>query len=281
MTLRKGLNQDLETLDDGFSICTHGSNNTLKTYLGGSMLQWLLKQGKRVVFLNISGENGYRTLANFPLIEPSKHLWDAETYQDIEQAQEDLEKDPVDGLVVDSGKIFAEKVALKITKGVNRPLVVSNQQGVSNTDWPDMNFYLPQMVQRLRRCAKYVMITCTSKVAADPLDASGRWFEKKSRQIRPAFPGQSSGFSVGWFDFLAYCEVDADLGKIDRFLHLEYSDDFSTRARVVTQFTKPIKVLEGPDCWEAVYKEMEKHCIRKGAEEKPVDNKLLTRITKL
>ena len=66
-----------------------------------------------------------------------------------------------------------------------------------------------------------------------------------------------------------YCsaEVNDDLGKLDHLLHFEYSDDFSTRARVVTQFKKPIKVLEGPDCWEAVYEEMEQHCIRGHKEE--------------
>jgi len=269
MGLRKGLDLDLQSLTDGFSICPHGNYNTFKTYLGGSMLDWILSQGGRAVFLNISGEDGYRTLANFPDIVPSTHIWNAETYKDIEQAQEELEGDPVDGLVVDSGKVFAEKVALKITEGVNRPLRVSNEKGVSNTDWPDMHHYLPQMIQRLRRCAKYVMVTCSSDIAADPLETEGRWFEKKSRQIRPDFPGKSSGFSRGWFDFLGYCEVDATLGKSDRYIHFEYDDRFATRARVVVPFRRAIKLPEGLNCWEAVYKELEAHCIRPTVTEQP------------
>lgn len=269
MTLRKGLDLNLTSLDDGFTICPHGNYNTFKTYLGGSMIQWVLSRGGKAVFLNISGEDGYRTLANFPAIVPSEHIWEADDYKAIEEAQTTLEKEPVTALVVDSGKVFAEKVALKVTGDVARPLRVSNEKGVSNTDWPDMHYYLPQMIQRLRRCAKYVMVTCSSDIAADPLDTEGQWFAKKSRQVRPDFPGKSSGFSRGWFDFLAYCEVDASLGSINRSIHFEYDDRFSTRARVVVPFKRPIKLLEGPNCWEAVYKELEAHCVRPTTTEQP------------
>jgi len=266
MTLRKGLNLNLESLDTFFMLL-HGDLNTFKTHLCGSMLRWVLQKEGSVVYLNLAGEDGMRTLANFPEIKPSEHLWEADDYHSIEQAQEDLEAKPVEGLVIDGGKAFAEKVALKITKGVNRPLMVSNEKGVSNTDWPDMHFYLPQMIQRLRRCGKWVIMTCTSDVAASPLDTEGRWFEKKSRKIRPDFPGKSSGFSGHWFDFMGYCEMEASLGKITRQLHFQYDDRFATRARVVTPFKKAIKVPEGPDCWEVIYKELEKHCVRGHLEE--------------
>src|SRR3990167_1167004 len=102
--IRRNLDLDLHSLDT-FSMLIHGDYNTFKTFLVGSFLAWAIRQGKTALYWNIEGENGMRTLANFPEITPA-HIWTLETYADLKAGLEELAKSPVDAFRIDSGKMW-------------------------------------------------------------------------------------------------------------------------------------------------------------------------------
>ena len=264
MGLRKGLNLNLRSLARWIMLL-HGDLNTFKTYLVGAFLAAVIRAGGTAVFLNIQGEDGMTTLANFPEIIPSKHIWEADDYSGLKQALEDLEKEPVDALGIDSGKAWANLVMYFVTGGVDRPLKIPKEQGESSSDWPELIHYVWRNLTSLRPLAKRVMMTCPSDLSASFLDmGTNQW--KKTKQIMPDFPGQKlPGQSPGWFDFVGYCESTI-LGpdNVRRELHFESSIQWKSRARVEIPFVAPIVIpdcvrKDGCEAWFEIEKEMKAH----------------------
>ena len=68
--IRRGIDLNLRSLDR-FSMLVHGDYNTFKTYLVGSFLTHLIRQGKNVAYWYVQGEENLSTLAAFREIEPS------------------------------------------------------------------------------------------------------------------------------------------------------------------------------------------------------------------
>ena len=262
--IRRGIDLNLRSLDR-FSMLVHGDYNTFKTYLVGSFLASLIRQGKRVAFWNVRGEDGYQTLAAFPEIESAKHIWELETYQDIEAALAELIAKPLDGLGIDSGKLWAAKVMLKYTGGEDRPLRVPKTRGDASQEWPLMHHDMERKMQAIRQCAAQVMITCPSDLSSHHLDPSMDTWTKQKR-VTPDFPGNEATRSSGWFDYVGYAEVKATApGEARRLLHFEYNNEFVTRARVVVPFKEGIKIpdcsppYQGPSAWEILQRELQTH----------------------
>ena len=262
--IKRGIDLDLHSLDR-FSMLVHGDYNTFKTYLVGSFLASLIRQGKRVVFWNIRGEDGMQTLAAFPEIDPKKHVWDLETAQDIEAALAELISKPYDGLGIDSGKLWAAKIMLLFTSGEDRPLRVPRGKGDYSQEWPLMHHKMERMMQAIRQAAAQVIITCPSDLSSHHLDPSlDTW--TKTKRVTPDFPGNEATRSSGWFDYIGYCEVKATSpGEARRLLHFEYNNEFITRARVVIPFKEGIKIpdcsppYQGPSAWEIVQLQLQAH----------------------
>jgi len=267
--IRRGIDINLRSLDR-FSMLVHGDYNTFKTYLVGSFMASLIRQGKRVIFWNMSGES-LSTLANFPEIIPKEHIWTLETYQDLEQASAELLAKPVDGLGVDSGKLWAAKLTLKYTDGEDRPLRVPKGRGDGSSEWPNMIHKMTNMMVSLRQYAEQVITTCPSDLAVSHLDPStDAW--TKVKKIAPDLPGQKlPSASNGWFDFVGYAEVQTvSQGERRRLLHFENNTSSTTRANVVTAFKEAIKIpdcsppYKGPNAWEIVQAELLAHLGQKG-----------------
>lgn len=259
MSIIKGIDLDLKSFET-FSMLIHGDYNTFKTFLTGSFIASLLKVGKKALFWHIQGEDNLRTLGFFPEIEPKKHIWTLQTYQDIEEAMEELAKNPVDGLGIDSGKLWADKVMLKFTDGVDRPLRVPKGRGDSSQEWPLMHHKMERMLQAIRQCAKQVIMTCPSDLSAHHLDPNtDTW--TKAKRVTPNFPGNEASRSTGWFDFVGYCEGVPITQGVRRILNFQYSNLFSSRASIVRQFDEGIKLLtvekDGHLVWESVVKAIE------------------------
>ena len=263
--IRRGIDINLRSLDR-FSMLVHGDYNTFKTYLVGAFLAYLIRQGKRVIFWNVKGEDGVQTLAAFPEIDPKKHVWDLENAADIEAALAELIRTPLDGLGIDSGKIWADKIMLLFTGGEDRPLRVPKGKGDYSQEWPLMHHKMERMMQAIRQAALQVMITCPSDLSASHLDPSlDTW--TKAKRITPNFPGNEATRATGWFDYVGYAEVMATApGEQRRLLHFEYSNLFVARARVVTPFKEGIAIpdcsvpgYKGPSAWEVVQAQLQAH----------------------
>lgn len=262
--IKRGIDLNLRSLDR-FSMLVHGDYNTFKTYMVGSFLSYLIRQDKRVVFWNVKGEDGYQTLAAFPEIDPKKHIWELETYQDIETALAELVAKPYDGLGIDSGKLWADKVMLMFTGGEDRPLRVPKGKGDHSQEWPLMHHKMERMMQAIRQCAAQAMITCPSDLSAHHLDPSTDTWTKEKR-VTPNYPGNEATRASGWFDYVGYAEVRATApGEQRRLLHFEYSEKFVSRARVITPFKEAIRIpdcsppYQGPSAWEIVQAELKAH----------------------
>ncbi len=274
MGLRKGLNLNLRSLERWIMLL-HGDLNTFKTYLAGAFLAAIIRAGGTAVFLNVQGEDGMTTLANFPEIIPSKHIWEADDYAGLKEAMEYLEAHPVDGLSIDSGKAWANLVMYFVTLGVDRPLRIPKEKGEESQDWPELIHYVWRNLTNLRPLAKRVIMTCPSDLSASFLDLEkNQW--KKTKKIMPDFPGQKlPGQSPGWFDFVGYCESTIlSPGNFHRELHFESSIQWSSRARVEIPFDSPVVI---PDCvrkdgcgaWFEIERELRAHFNEGG--ETPVD----------
>ena len=262
--IKRGIDLNLRSLDR-FSMLVHGDYNTFKTYLVGSFLQSLIRQGKRVVFWNVKGEDGAQTLGAFPEIIPKVHIWELETYKDIEDALAELIAKPYDGLGIDSGKLWAAKFMLKFTGGEDRPLRVPKGKGDYSQEWPLMHHAMERAMQAIRQAAAQVMITCPSDLSSHHLDPSlDTW--TKAKKVTPDFPGNEATRATGWFDYVGYCKVEAlTPGECRRTLNFHYNNEFTTRARVVTPFKEGIKIpdcsppYQGPTAWEIVARELQAH----------------------
>ncbi len=255
MAIIKGLDLSLTSLEY-FTMLLHGDFNTFKTWLTGAFLACAIRAGKRARFWHIEGEENIKTLGFFPEIDPKEHIWTLQTWQDIEEAQKEAMAEPLDALGVDSGVSFADHYRLKATDGRDRPLRVPKGKGDHSTDWTDMHFNMDQTLQRLRQCAKGVIMTCPSDLSAHHLDPNTDTWTKE-RRVTPNLPGNEATRCPGWFNYVGYCDVEGVTGGVKRLLHFEYSKKFVSRACVARQFTGPITVetqepKDGYKGWESI-----------------------------
>ena len=263
--IKRGIDLNLRSLDR-FSMLVHGDYNTFKTYLVGSFLAYLIRQGKKVIFWNVRGEDGMPTLAAFPEIDPKKHIWELENAADIEGALVELIANPYDALGIDSGKLWADKIMLLFTGGEDRPLRVPKGKGDYSQEWPLMHHKMERMMQAIRQAAKQVMITCPSDLSSHHLDPSMDTWAKKKR-ITPNFPGNEATKASGWFDYVGYAQIQATSpGEQRRLLHFEYNEEFVSRARLVLPFKEGISIpdcsvpgYKGPSAWEVVQTQLLAH----------------------
>lgn len=231
--MRRKLNLDLKSLDK-LTMLVHGDYGHGKTALAGDLLKVESEFGK-VLFVNVKGEDGSMTLANHGLGENGEEV---EDLKDFIELTDELMKNPIQALAIDSLKPLATKFVYGVVCG-------EGKLPSGSEHWSQIHFKMEQMTTRLRRCAKYVICTCPSDKSVNQLDGVTR--------ITPDLPGREATGAAGWFDFVGFLKADT-LGpeNVKRTINFAPSPTVVARQRLPKEITKPIALPKGPGSWSVI-----------------------------
>lgn len=242
----------------GFTIMPHGDRAVGKTYLVGDMLRHEKQFGK-VKYINIVGEDGMLTISGMGLGDIGETITE---YDDLIAIITECGVAGYQAIGLDSFPMFARLAMRKVTGGDRLPIIPTRDQlkaGMSN-EWPEVHRLMEDAAAKLRRSAKYVMVTAASDKAVDMLDMSG---SGRPTTIAPNLPGKEASDSAGWFDFVGYIQLVAIRpGEFKRrFTMVPDGGVTKVRQRVPKMITAPIDLPNGPGGWQAIKESIEKACV--------------------
>lgn len=249
--------KDIPRTLDPFLGLWFGQYGSFKTFLIGSMLQEAINAGKSALFLNIQGEDGEKTLLNFPDV-PSVVIV-ARDYKDIKDVLQQLEAKPVYALGVDSGTVMGYEFQKHFLENFELPADDKTSVG----RWSKLHHYMRQTHTRLRRCATRVALACPVATAAEETDLRDK-IKRSEMNVTPSYPGREKNECVGWVDYVGYCEVVKRGAELERKIHFEPSQTFLTKARLLRPMVKPVRVPEGPGAWASVEEALNRHLTMEG-----------------
>lgn len=228
-----------EPQEMGRKTLIHGGHNAGKTFIIGSAMAHFHAQGKEVLYINLKGEGGFRTLTAFDIPEDC-----AMTVDSLKDFLEALKEAPKDGLLcVDSVK-YIWSLAIEQTCGAKLPTV-----GGNSNDWSKIHHAGGEALDAMLDASSHVLAVCPSDRSMDQL--------KGSTFITPDLPGRMAAGIAGKFDLVGYMESTAMGSKVRRVLHFEPMTESITRIRGKSGFAKGIVLEEGLDVWAQVEKELE------------------------
>ena len=239
--MRHKLNLDLTELN-GFSMLLHGGYAVGKTHFVGDMLREESQYGP-VRFLNVKGEDGYRSLASLGLGENGESV---DSLDDFSDALKEWRGLKLQAVAIDSFKPLVRLVMYDIFKEDRLPRV-----GGKENEWGPVHFKVEGIANSLRSVAKYVLCTCPSDKSVNQLD--GRTY------ITPDLPGREAAGSAGWFDMVAYLKADSvSATKVIRELIIRPDNSVITRQRLPRAIVKDIIVPENGGGWHNLKVEIQK-----------------------
>lgn len=256
----KTINLDVKNLDS-YTMLIHGNFGVGKTHLLGQALKYyrdlaqvintnhaLAQEAKRertqVSFINIAGEDGYLTLANFGFGDIGVTV---ENWEELNGLIDDyVTKQNMACIALDGLKQVGE-LAIRKTCGERLPSV-----GKGSDDWQRIHRDMDTFMRKLRYAAPVVI--CAS--------ASDRSLDQISGQISltPDLPGRQATSVAGKFDFVFVLTASVTgPNSIRRTLLTSPVAATVIRARLPRKLPNEIVLPEGlVGGWEAVVKELNK-----------------------
>ena len=220
----------------------HGMSNAGKTYLLGSAMEYCHKQGKRVAFINLKGEDGYRTLTAFDL--PVDCAMTATDFADLQACLAEVKG--TDLVCLDSAKYIWQFAIDKKCGAGKLPKV-----GGQSNDWSEIHKMAEMLLKDLMDQVGRVVVAC-------PSDRS-MVQEKQEVALTPDLPGRWAAGIAGAFDLVGYLEANAMGSKVRRVLNLQPIGGTISKGRFKTELTKGIVLESGTNAWEQVEKALEAH----------------------
>lgn len=225
--MRRKFNLDITNLDT-LTCLWHGNYGHGKTYSIGDALRTEREHGP-VGYLNISGEDGYLSIAGMGLGSVAETV---ENLTDFESYLAEHRKQPLRALGVDSLKALVRMVM----EGANHGKMPEK------TDYIYIHWTMERLVLQLRQAAAYVICACPSDKSVDQL--SGRTY------ITPDLPGREAVASAGWFNFVGFISADVlGPGRVMRKLFLAPSLSVATRQQLPSPILHDIVLPEGGGGW--------------------------------
>ena len=209
---------------EGFSALFHGGYAVGKTHFVGDALKYESQFGD-VRFLNIAGEDGYASLAQFDLGDV---IYTVDSTKDFEKTIADWSKLNLRAVGVDSLSHLARMVIAEKT-GNKVP---------DKTDYPEIHFNMNNLIMTLRRAAFRLICVCPSDRSVEQISGD--------TLVTPDLPGRQAAGSAGWFDFVGYIKVvNAGPGKVNRSIVMGANSKFLVRQRGVKRaITQDIAIPE-------------------------------------
>lgn len=237
--MRKQFNLDLADLDR-FTMLVHGNYGVGKTHLLGDFLRYYKALDKTVRFLNLAGEDGQLSIANFGLGGVGETV---ETYKDFIEACNDY-RGKVDALAIDGIRHLGQQV-IKKQCGDRLPSV-----GRGSDDWANIHRDFENAITGLRSVAPVVL--CAS--------ASDRSLDQVSGEISltPDLPGRQATGVGGMFDFVFVLKATVvGPNRIKRTLLTAPVQNTVIRARLPRQLPAEIVLPENHGSWALIQKTLQ------------------------
>lgn len=231
------LNFESGTTLQGGMFLIHGGYASGKTHLMADFLAHYKEQGGKVKFLNVIGEDGYRSAMHSGLEEGET----VESYKDMIEALQEARQEGVVAVGLDSLKAAVRLVMAHVLGSPDRlPSIGGNKN-----EWGEVHFSVELFTTALRGAAPWVLTTCPSDKSVNQLD--GRTY------ITPDLPGRQAAGSAGWFDFVAYLTADVQgPGNVVRKLMFTPNGAIVTRQRLPEPIVKDVVLPNGKGGWQRV-----------------------------
>ena len=229
--MRERFDLDLKTLDR-FTVLFHGAFGAGKTALLGDMLRYESKQGP-VRYLNIKGEDGQLSIANFGLGDIGETV---DTLNDFRSALDDYKKAGVRALAIDGGKWFGKMVVRHVC-GDKTPTV-----GGASQDWTKIHGEFESTIISLRSIAPIVAFASSSDRSLDQISGE--------ISLTPDMPGRQAAGVAGMFDFVLVVRAQTiRKGEIKRWIDTEPAANTIIRQRLPRPLPSEIPIPNGGGGW--------------------------------
>ncbi len=247
--MRQRFDLDLKTLDR-FTMLIHGPFGAGKTTLLGDMLRYEKKSGP-VRYLNIAGEDGQLSIANFGLGEIGETV---DTLDDFNAAMAEYKKENLRALAIDGGKWFGKMVIRKVC-GDKLPTV-----GGASQDWTKIHAAFEDSIINLRHVAPIVCVASSSDRSMDQVSGE--------LSLSPDMPGRQAAGVAGMFDFVLVLRAQAIRpGEVKRWLDTAPTANTILRQRLPKSLPATIDLPNGGGGWKNLVDAMQL-CLDKQKESK-------------
>lgn len=229
------INLDTQTLG-GASWLFHADYGAGKTHLLGDALAAEQENGT-VLFVNVSGEDGYLTLRDFGLGDAAVTI---SNMKDIAALVKELRENPVRTIGVDSLKALSQLIMDNITGGERTPKI-----GKNDNEWSEIHHDFWNTLAKLRRSCEVFLAVCPSDKSVNQL--------RDEIWITPDLPGREATGVAGKFDFVGYMRATT-LGpkNVRRTISFHPVPGVVTRFRLPKPITEDIKLPNGRGGWKAI-----------------------------
>lgn len=247
--MRQRFDLDLRTLDR-FTILFHGGYGVGKTFILGDMLRHESKTGP-VRFLNIAGEDGQLSIANFGLGSIGETV---DTLNDFVEALNEYKQAGTRALAIDGGKAFG-KLIVRSVCGDRIPSV-----GGKSDDWTQIHAKFENTVGMLRTIAPIVCMASSSDRSMDQVSGE--------LSLTPDMPGRQAAGIAGMFDFVFVVRAQAlNANTVKRWIDTAPAANTIIRQRLPKPLPSQIDMPQGGGGWKKLVEEMQK-CLDKQKEGK-------------
>jgi hypothetical protein len=260
--MRQKFDLDLKELNR-FSVLFHGAFGSGKTHLLGDMLRTERERGlsdathgllageetqrrNGVRFLNIAGEDGHLSIANFGLGMVGETV---DTYRDFLDALNDYRKENLRALAVDGGKWYG-KLCIKDVCGERLPKV-----GGNSDDWTQIHSRFENGIGMMRSVAPIVVMASSSDRSMDQISGD--------ISLTPDMPGRQAAGIAGMFDFvLVVRSVAIGPGKVRRWIDTAPVSNTIIRQRLPQPLPSEIPIPENGGGWKNLIDAMQASLVK-------------------
>ena len=246
---------NLDVIDNSrMGLMVYGANNSGKTHLAGDMLRWGIEKGWKVRYLNLAGEDGYKTLGAMGLGEIGEDL---ETYTDFDEALIRAKADGIQVMAVDSLPAYSNMQFRRFLGGELRYPDPTRDGERAKMLWGQIKLGVMDGVLRSRAAVPYVLWLAThDKGTSDSVQDVA---SQTPASIMPDLVGQQSRGSIGWFDLVAHIRTQmVGPGRAKRTLELSPDEKVLTRLRAPRPILEDVVIPEGRGGWQALMTAYEK-----------------------
>lgn len=235
--MRKAFDLDVKDLTR-FTMLIHGNFGAGKTHLLGDFLRYYKTSGQKVRFINVVGEDGYLSLANFNLGQIGETV---ETLKDFQEAVLEAKAEGVHALAIDGLKHFG-KLVIRANCGDRLPSV-----GKGSDDWQKIHRDLENEITSLRHVSPIVLCASSSDRSMDQISGE--------ISLTPDLPGRQATGVGGMFDFVFVMKA-AVIGpnRIKRTLLTAPVSNTVIRARLPNPLPTELTLPDDHGAWELILK---------------------------
>lgn len=235
----------MATMDKGELVLVYGAYAAGKTHLQGDFLRWAKERdGGKVRFLNIAGEDGYTSIAGMGLGEVGETVT---TLDDFNEALEEYSKDGLSGLAIDGLTAFYAMCLVNVVGSHRYPDPKLDGERAKML-WGQISMKCKGGVLASRKAAKHVLWVSPFDRSEDVTGGKG---------LTPDLSGKNAWGCGGWFDFVGTLTSEIKgPGVVQRAVSFAPALGVLTRQRAPRAILKPIPIPNDKGGWENIYKAM-------------------------